>query len=211
VESGKFTRRQWLAGALAAAMPAARAEGELERQVKAAFLYRFGGFVEWPAQAFAGADSPFVIGLHGADELAAPLERTVAGRTLQGRALQVVKLKKDGAMGGERAPHIAFVGARDRTSAQGMLDGCRERPILTVSDSDHVHGMGSIINFLVADERVRFEVSLKAAAAAQLRISARLLAVAYRVQDREQAHVQTHVQAHGQTHVQHHVQPGAPS
>lgn len=170
-------------------MPAARADSELERQVKAAFLYRFGGFVEWPAHAFAAADSPLVIGLHGADELATPLERTVTGRTINGRTLQVVKLKKDGAMGGERAPHIAFVGARDWTAAQGMLDGCRERPILTVSDSDQVHGMGSVINFLVADERMRFEVSLKAAAAAQLRISARLLSAAYRVQDRGQAHI----------------------
>jgi hypothetical protein len=186
VEPGKLTRRQWLAAALAAATPAARADGELERQVKAAFLYRFGGFVEWPAQAFAGTDSPLVIGLHGADELAAPLERTVAGRTINGRALQVVKIKKAGAVGGERAPHIAFVGAQDQGAAQGMLDDCREKPILTVSDSGQVHGMGSVINFLVADERVRFEVSLPAAAAARLRISARLLAVAYRVQDREQ-------------------------
>ncbi|MBB3220489.1 YfiR family protein [Pseudoduganella umbonata] len=189
METGKLTRRQWLAAALAAGMPVARADGELERQVKAAFLYRFGGFVEWPAHAFVRADSPLVIGLHGADELAAPLERTVTGRTINGRALQVVKLKKDYAVGGERAPHIAFVGARDRTAAQGMLDGCRERPVLTVSDSDHVHGMGSVINFLLADQRVRFEVSLKAAASAQLRISARLLSVAYRVQDGMQEQV----------------------
>jgi hypothetical protein len=127
-------------------------------------------------------DSPLVIGLHGADELAGPLERTVTGRTVNGRALQVVKLKKGDAVGGERAPHIAFVGAQDKGAAQGMLDGCRERPILTVSDSKQVHGMGSVINFLVADERLRFEVSLKAAATAQLRISARLLSAAYRVQ-----------------------------
>ncbi|GGY46160.1 YfiR family protein [Pseudoduganella albidiflava] len=202
-----LTRRQWLAAALVAgipaAMPAARADGELERQVKAAFLYRFGGFVEWPAQAFVRADSPLVIGLHGADELAAPLERTVSGRTINGRALQVVKLKKDGAMGGERAPHIAFVGARDRAAAQGMLDGCRDLPILTVSDSDQVHGMGSVINFLVAGERVRFEVSLKAAAAARLRISARLLAAAYRVQHGEEER--------GQERMQVHMQPGVAS
>ena len=66
--------------------------------------------------------------------------------------------------------------------AQWLLDGCRAQPVLTVSDSDQVYGMGCVINFLVADERLRFEVSLPAAAAARLRISARLLAAAYRVQ-----------------------------
>lgn len=162
-------------------MSPARAGGELEREVKAAFLYRFGGFVEWPEDAFLHADSPLVIGLHEADELAAPLARTVSGRTVNGRALQVVKLKKTDAVGGERAPHIAFTGAQDRAAARSLLDGCRELPILMVSDSERVHGMGSVINFLVAGQRVRFEVSLQAAAAAQLRISARLLSAAWRV------------------------------
>lgn len=206
-----LTRRQWLAAVLAAALPAARADGELERQVKAAFLYRFGGFVEWPAHAFAHAGSPLVIGLHGADELAAPLERTVTGRTINGRALQVVKLKKDGALGGERTPHIAFVGARDRSAAQGMLDGCRERPILTVSDSDQVHGMGSVINFLVADERVRFEVSMKAASTAQLRISARLLAAAYRVDPQADPHADSHADSRADSDGDVRAQPGAAS
>ncbi len=181
VEPGKLTRRQWLVAALAAGISPAKADGGLERQVKAAFLYRFGGFVEWPESAFVRADSPLVIGLHEADELAGPLERTVTGRTVNGRALRVMKLKKAHAVGGERAPHIAFVGAQDTAAAQGLLDGCRERPVLTVSDSGHVHGMGSVINFLVAEERVRFEVSMKAAEAARLRISARLLSAAWRV------------------------------
>lgn len=163
-------------------MPAVRAGNTLEHGVKAAFLYRFGGFVDWPDSAFGRADSPLVIGLHEADELAASLARTVTGRTVNGRGVQVVKLNQWQASGGGRAPHIAFVGAQDESAAQGMLDGCRERPILTVSDSDRVFQMGSVINFLVAQERVRFEVSLKAAAAARLRISARLLATAYRVQ-----------------------------
>ncbi|HEX8606040.1 MAG TPA: YfiR family protein [Pseudoduganella sp.] len=181
MEPGKLTRRQWLAAALATGIAPAQAGGELERQVKAAFLYRFGGFVEWPESAFVRADSPLVIGLHEADELAMPLERTVTGRTVNGRALQVVKLRKADTTGGGRTPHIAFTGAQDRAAAQGLLDGCRERPILTVSDSEHVHGMGSVINFLLADERVRFEVSLKAAEAARLRISARLLSAAWRM------------------------------
>lgn len=159
-----------------------RAAGELEREVKAAFLFRFGGFIEWPDGAFARPDSPLVIAVLGADALAAQLERTVAGRLVNGRAVHVVRLKEGEAVGAGRAAHIAFVGAPDRLAAQGLLDGCRTRPVLTVTDSDHVFGMGCVINFLVVAERVRFEVSLKAAAAAGLRISARLLTAAYRVQ-----------------------------
>jgi hypothetical protein len=184
----ELSRRQWLAQwltrwlgiALAAATLPARAGDALERQVKAAFLYRFGGFVEWPDGAFARADSPLVIGVFGAEALAGQLERVVAGRTVNGRAVQVLRL--DAAPGAGRAAHIAFIGGAGDAAAQGLLDGCRSQPILTVSDNGQVHGMGSVINFLVVDERLRFEVSLKAAAAARLRISARLLAAAYRVQ-----------------------------
>jgi hypothetical protein len=177
-----LNRRQWLVVALGAAFAPARAGDELERQVKAAFLYRFGGFVEWPEGTFARADSPLVIGVLGTAEMADEVARTVAGRSIQGRPVEVVRLKKQGAVGGERVPHIAFISAHDRPAAQEMLDGCRRQPILTVSDSEQVYGMGAVINFFVADERVRFEVSLKAAAAARLRISARLLSAAQRVQ-----------------------------
>ncbi|UGQ45791.1 YfiR family protein [Massilia endophytica] len=152
--------------------------GGLERQVKAAYLYKFSGFIEWPEGSFARPDSPLVIGIAGDDALAEQLERTVAGRSINGRPVQVQRLKK----GEPRAPlHILFLGA-DRAVAQDMLAQYKGQPVLTVSDREEVFGMGSVINFVVAEERLRFEVSLKAAASAGLRVSARMLAVAYRVQ-----------------------------
>jgi hypothetical protein len=170
---------RWLLLVLAI-MPAlvfADGDNALERQVKAAYLYKFSTFVEWPDNSFARPDSPLVIGIADGEALAAELERTVSGRTVNGRPLQVKRLKKGDA---PTAVHILFIG--ERAMAQELLTQLRGQPVLTVSDRDDVYGMGSVINFVVANERLRFEVSLKAAASAGLRISARMLSAAYRVQ-----------------------------
>ncbi len=160
---------------------AARAEagGALERQVKAAYLYKFAGFVDWPEGSFARADSPLVIGLSNADALADQLEQTVAGHSANGHAIVVRKLRKGEAPAGL---HILFLGEAERINLQEALNASRNQPLLTVSDSDEAHALGSMINFVVADQRLRFEVALKPAVAAGLRISARMLAAAYRVQ-----------------------------
>ncbi|WP_228893892.1 YfiR family protein [Pseudoduganella aquatica] len=154
------------------------ADPSLERQVKAAYLVKFAGFVEWPDGSFVRPDSPLLIGVMGADALAEQLERSVAGHSANGHPLQVKKLKK-GEQPGQL--HMLFVGALDKASLQDVLAATRSQPLLTVSDSEEAHALGSIVNFLLADERLRFEVALKPAAAARIRISARMLSAAYRV------------------------------
>ncbi|MBY0239430.1 MAG: YfiR family protein [Burkholderiaceae bacterium] len=150
----------------------------VERQVKAAYLYKFAGFVEWPEGSFVRPDSPVVIGVMGADALAEQLEQTVAGHTANGRPLQVRKLKKGEATG---SVHILFLGVMEPAVLADVISASRNQPLLTVSDTDEAHAHGSIINFVVADDRLRFEVALKPAAMARLRISARMLSAAYRV------------------------------
>ncbi|MES2742891.1 MAG: YfiR family protein [Pseudomonadota bacterium] len=182
-------RRSTLAGAVGAGLlcllgwypHALRAEpdGALERQVKAAYLYKFAGFVDWPEGSFARPDSPLVIGLSHADALADQLERIVAGHSANGHAIVVKKLRKGETPAGL---HILFLGETERAALQETLQASRNQPLLTVSDSDEAHALGSMINFVVADQRLRFEVALKPAAAAGLHISARMLAAAYRVQ-----------------------------
>lgn len=152
---------------------------ELERQVKAAYLYKFAGFVEWPEDGFARPDSPFLIGVAGAEALAEQLEQTVAHHTVNGRALQVRRLKKGEPPAGL---HILFAGAAlERAELQDLLAAARGQAILTVSDAEDALALGGIIRFLLADERLRFEVALKPAGLSRLRISARMLAAAYRV------------------------------
>jgi hypothetical protein len=163
-----------------ALLACAHAQGTLlERQVKAAYLYKFAGFVEWPEGSFARPDSPLVIGVMAADALAEQLEQIVAGHAVNGHPLLVKKLRKGEALVNI---HVLFLGALDKAALQEVMAASRDQPLLTVSDSQEVYAMGCIINFVVADERLRFEVALKPAAGARLRISARMLSAAYKVQ-----------------------------
>ena len=166
--------------ALLALWPArAQAPASLALQVKAAYLYKFAGFVEWPEGSFARADSPLVIAVAGADALAEQLELSVAGRSANGHPLLVRRLRRGEAPG---PAHILFLGALERAATQELLAAAQNQAMLTVSDSAEAHALGSMVNFVTADARLRFEVALRPAAGAHLKISARMLSAAYKVQ-----------------------------
>lgn len=152
----------------------------LERQVKAAYLYKFAGFVEWPEGCFERPDSPLIIAVAGADPLAEQLESAIVGRNANGRPLQVRRLRAGDSLSGT---HMLFLGATlDKSSALELIAATRGQPVLTVTDADERFGLGAMISFVMVDERLRFEVVLKHAMAAHLRISARMLQAALRVQ-----------------------------
>jgi hypothetical protein len=151
---------------------------DIGHQVKAAYLYKFTNFVEWPADAFAGTDSPLVIGVVGADVLADELENAVAGHVAGGRKLVVRKLRRNDPISDV---HVLFIGNVDKSRLREIYAEVKQRPILTVTDSDEMHAMGSMINFVVTGDRLRFEVALKPVAASRLKISALMLTAAYRV------------------------------
>jgi hypothetical protein len=167
-----FLLALWLAvfATSAAAQPAR------EVQVKAAYLYKFAGFVDWPASAFAHADSPLVIGVAGNDELAAQLEQMIAGRSVGSHPLAVRRLRRGDSPAGL---HVLYLGAAERGTWSELLGGARGLPLLTVGDG--ADAAGHMIHFLVVDERLRFEVALGQVAPSGLKISARLLAAALRV------------------------------
>jgi len=152
--------------------------GETELRTKAVYLYQLGAFVAWPARAFPAVDSPVVIGLLEAEALADELSMVVDGRSLQGRPVAVRKLHVGDPLGGV---HVLFLGRGVDAQVVEAISALRGQPVLTVADTVAPAGVRSIIRFLVADGRLRFDVSLKAAEQASLGISARLLAVAHRV------------------------------
>lgn len=154
------------------------AEQAAEHRVKAAYLYKFGGYIEWPEEAFANADSPFVIGVLGADALAEELARIAQGRKFGQRAIVVRKLRDGDPLSGV---HVLYVGHTDPQRAAGVLSALRGQPVLTVTASDELGSAGSVINFIVVDNRIRFDVSLAPADRQRLKISSLLLAVARRV------------------------------
>lgn len=171
----------WLLLALAGSAHAqGTAASALERQVKAAYLYKFAGFVEWPEASFARPDSPLLIGVAGSDLLAEQLERMVAGRSVNGHPLRVRKVQRGDALADL---HILFLDSSVERAAMGdMLLSARGQPLLTVSDAGDATGAGCMIGFLIEEDKLRFDVALRHVAPSRLRISARMLAVAHRVQ-----------------------------
>lgn len=149
-----------------------------EHQVKAAYLYKFLGFIEWPPQAFVSAESPFVIGVVGADELADELARVVASRQVNGRAAVARKLRPGEPPTGV---HLLFIGRDAAPRAASLLAQARDKSMLTVTETEEAFEAGSAINFVVIDNKVRFDVAPRSAEASSLKISSRLLGVARRV------------------------------
>ena len=164
---------------LVAGAPARGADLTQERSVKAAFLSKFIGFVEFPEPASLPAGSPITIGVLGADDIAAELKRIMPVPGQNQRPVIVRALKPADPLTGV---HLLFVGGDRSERSEQVLGAAAKLGIVTVTESDSGLQQGSTINFRRVDERVRFEVSLPAAQRSNVKLSARLLAVAYHVQ-----------------------------
>ncbi len=152
----------------------------LESQVKAAYLYKFAGYVEWPEASFARPDAPLLIAVAGNDALATQLERIVSGRSVHGHPLQVRRVQGADDLAGA---HILFIdGGVERGLASALLAAARGHSLLTVSDGSDALAHGVMIGFVVANDRLRFDIALRQVAPSKLKISARMLAVAHRVE-----------------------------
>lgn len=155
--------------------PAAVAQQAQEHEVKAAFLYKFPAFVEWPGDA--GGREPFVIAVAGAAQVAAELSRIAEGRQIHGRPIRVQVLAE-----GElpAAGGLLFVG-RDSPRLAQLVRVLAGTPTLVVSEVPSGLDRGAMINFVPSEGRVRFEVAPASAERSGLRLSSRLLAVAQSV------------------------------
>jgi len=168
------------AGAGGASAAANASGAALERRVKAAFLDKFLGYAEFAPQAFDSLAAPLVLGVlggvAGAEDMAAELTRIAAGRSVNGRTLEVRALREHDVA---EPVHLLFVGGVDDARSERLLR-LATAP-LTVTECG---GMvpGSVINFTIVEERVRFDVSLDAAEKKNIKLSSRLLVVANRVQ-----------------------------
>ncbi len=152
---------------------------EISRQVKAAYLYKFASYVEWPSGAFADAHSPIIIGVMGEDALADELAQVVASRTVSGRPLSVRKVRRgEDTLGGI---HMLFVGRLERSRLAETFATLKGRPILTVTDADDALALGSMVNFVATGDKLRFEVAVTTAEVSRLKISALMLAAAHKV------------------------------
>ena len=151
-----------------------------EYLIKAGFIYNFANLVQWPANAFAQPDSPIVIGILGEDPFGTVLDRVLAGKRVNGRVFLVKRLKSVVDL---KECHILFVSSSEIAHLAEAIHLAKGMPILTIGEIPGFAKRGGIINLVLEDNKVHFEVNVEAAKEADLTISSRLLALARIVQD----------------------------
>ncbi len=149
-----------------------------EERIKGVSIYKFLNYVEWPANAFDKPDSPYVIGVLSADEVADELARIAAGRTMNNRGVIVKRLQPGEPFNGI---HVLFIGKNERSRQAQLLKQLQLQPKLLITETDGALAQGSMINFKMVDERVRFEVALDPVEKSGLKLNSRMLAVALSV------------------------------
>ena len=172
-----------LAAALLLTLPlVSLAEESLEYGVKAAFLYKFGFYVEWPAAAFISPTSPMHICILGGDDrFVSTMEKVVGTEQVNGRTVVVRRVKT-----AERDSgcHILYIGATEVQHVAQDIETVRGTNMLTVTDGGGVKSGAGIIDFVIVNNRVRFDIDDEAAAKNGLTISSKLMSLALNVKRR---------------------------
>ena len=145
--------------------------------VEAVYLYRFAGYIEWPPPALSGPR--FTIAVLGDDEVADALSRVLKDQSVGHLPASVHRARNRRDLADAQ---MVYVGEGYRGDLHELISSLGHRPVLVVTDEADALEAGSMVNFVIADGRVRFEVSLPSATRAGLKISSQLLAVAVRVQ-----------------------------
>jgi hypothetical protein len=173
----RFGRVPWLLGLVVLLLSNAGAQSPTagEYQVKAAFLYNFAKFIEWPPSSFSDASAPLQICIFGRDPFGEGLRNITSNKTINGRKIEidtVVDLQH------ARSCHILFIASSVTMPVKDIVEGLRGASVLTVGDTKGFAEQGGMINFVLENDRVQFEVNRKAADGAALKISSKLLSVA---------------------------------
>jgi hypothetical protein len=161
---------------LAIAIPVC-AQSSLEYNVKAALLLNFARFIEWPAGAFADAHAPIQICVFAPSPFGEALHRVVDGETVGERPVTAREVHKTSDSVG---CHLLFVPASAEERAVTVLRSTAPHTV-TVGESRQFEQMGGAVNLVVDSGRVRFNVNLQPVEERGVRISARMLHLATRV------------------------------
>ena len=167
----------WLFGMLVYALPGRAAEPYREEAVKAAFLHRFTGYMEWPDQALQSR-SQFTIAVLEGKSVAKELSRLLARREIKDMPARVTMVDSPMQAGDAQ---MLYVGPGFSGDLRAVIAALDRKPVLIVTDHPRGLDVGGAVNFVRVDRRVRFEVSLTAAQNAGIRVSSELLSVAARV------------------------------
>jgi hypothetical protein len=150
--------------------------------VKAAFLFNFARFVEWPAESTSGATA-INLGVLGSDSIGDALRTMVKDKTVAGRRLTVRRASSDDDLS---ALHLLFISQAEKARVPDVIKRLEGSAVLTVSDVDRFCESGGVIGLVVESNHVRFDVSLGAAERSRLRVSSKLLNLARKVHGAKQ-------------------------
>ena len=148
--------------------------------IKAAYLSKFGGFIRWPDSAFASETSPITICTIGDNPVGGALAK-VAIRPIGSRPVAIRTIK---AFSPESGCHIVYAGDSNPERVAQSLKAARGAGVLTVTDLANSDAAASVINFVVKDNRIKFEIDERAASENGLTISSQLLGLAVSVKNR---------------------------
>jgi len=144
-------------------------------QVKAAFLYNFTQFVEWPDNSFPSDTTALVIGLVGEDPFGSFLEEVIQGEEIKGHPLSIRRFEQDDEI---RDCHILFINLLDDAKLTKVLDSLKGQSVLTVGDAPGFLEKGGMIRFIAVDNKIQFQINPDASNSAELKISSKLLRLA---------------------------------
>jgi hypothetical protein len=149
-----------------------------EFQVKAAYLYNFGRFVEWPDQNASDKSQPFEICVLGADPFGPTLDAVLASGSIAGKSVAAKRISRPQDINSCR---ILFISSSEEGHLKEVLAALDKTSVLTVSDIPRFSERGGMIGFILDGNRVRFDVNLASAQGARLTLSSELLKVATNV------------------------------
>jgi hypothetical protein len=149
-----------------------------EHELKAAFVYNFTKFVEWPSGSFPGTNAPFVVAVAGHSPCTAELEKIAKERKINGRQMIIKKVVTFDAAQDAQA---LFVSVSEDSRSRDWLAAVRGRSVLTIGESELFCKQGGVINFLLEGEKIRFEINMDQAEASGLKVSAQLQKLARKV------------------------------
>ncbi len=150
-----------------------------EHQLKAAFLYNFTKFVDWPPQRFAKPEAPIVIAVLGRNPFDDTVQELALDRKVNGRAVKFLRTEVPAQALGA---HLVFIAAGEEPRFADAIATLHAGGVLTVGESEHFAAAGGAITFVMEDNKVRFVINLAATQTAQVRVSAQLQKLATRVE-----------------------------
>jgi hypothetical protein len=146
-------------------------------ELKAAFVFNFAKFADWPTLA---PDAPITVCVTGDDRVAAALGETIHGQSVDVRFLRLVKLPSDAAV---KSCQVLFVSGQERSRLAALVEEAGNAPVLTVSDGDHFASEGGMVELYNEAGRMKFAINVDAVQRARIRLSSRLLGLAKIVRD----------------------------